>query len=374
MTKNCFLRTAILLLLILPACQRTAPLPPHIPTAVAALPTAVGKTAVPPTSTLSPAPTVTLTHTPLPTATNTPTPTATETETAVPTSTPTATVPPPTPTPTATLPLPTPAGVYSWTLKVPILMYHYISIPPEDADDLHIGLSVEPDHFQEQMTYLVKNGYTTIDLYDLSLAITNKRELPPKPVIITIDDGYRDHYENAFPILRDLGLTATFFVATDFVDQGHPTYMNWPMLEEMAAAGMRIEPHTKTHADLRDRSRADLIWQILGSQETIAAHVGYQPRYFAYPAGQYDEQTIQILAELDFWGAVTTNAGQWHGFNGRYEWPRFRIRHDTHLPEFSDLIDPADTVGGKPINETSPKTTTPTPTAKSKSQKNTHSS
>ncbi|MFQ5421300.1 MAG: polysaccharide deacetylase family protein [Anaerolineae bacterium] len=313
------------------------------------------------------APTHTATHTPtaVPTDTPTNTPEPTDTATAVPTDTATPTLPPtftpvplPNDTPTATavptatptpIPLPTPQGVYSWTLKVPILMYHYISVPPEGADKYRIDLSVSPDHFREQMAYLAANGFTTIDLYDLSRAITNKQELPEKPVIITIDDGYRDNYVNAFPVLQEFGQTATISLATQFLDDGHPDYLTWAMVEEMAAAGIRFEPHTKTHPDLRGQSRDYLIYQVLGSRETIAAHVGYMPRFFTYPSGRYDEGTIQILQELDFWGALTTWSGKWHGFDDRYEWTRLRVRNNTYLPEFIDLVDPGDTYRGKPV-------------------------
>jgi peptidoglycan/xylan/chitin deacetylase (PgdA/CDA1 family) len=217
-------------------------------------------------------------------------------------------------------------------------MYHYVSVPPEDADEYRLDLSVTPDDFRAQMEYLVTNGYTTVDLYDLSLAIVNKRELPEKPVIITLDDGYLDNYQNAFPILQELGLTATFFIATDFIDQNNPNYMTWTMISEMAAAGMRFEPHSKNHPDLRDRDRDFLIWQIAGSQETLAHHIGYTPRYFAYPAGRYDGAVIDIMAELDFWGAVVTAGGKWHGFNDRFEWRRMRVRYETTMAEFADLV------------------------------------
>ncbi|MCL4869565.1 MAG: polysaccharide deacetylase family protein [Anaerolineae bacterium] len=314
-----------------------------------------------PTFTLDPFPTSTYTHTPLPptwtitpTYTFTPFPTATATDTPSPSPTlhpsitPTITdTPAPTATPTL-MPLPTPHQVISWTLQVPILMYHYISTPPDDADIYRVDLSVEPAMFRAQMQYLVENGYSTIDLYDLSLAITNKIELPPKPVIITLDDGYVDNYWYAFPILQEFGLKATFFVITEFVDNNYASYMSWEMIEAMAAAGMRIEPHSKTHPDLSGRDRDYLIYQILGSQETIAAHIGYTPRYFAYPGGRYDELTMQILHELHFWGAVTTQGGKWHNFDSRYEWPRVRIRYTTPLAEFAGLVAAPGTVGGKP--------------------------
>lgn len=278
-----------------------------------------------------------------PTFTAIPSPTATATQLPTP--------PPPAPSPTAVAdgtllatpppppPLPTPQDNYSQTVKVPILMYHYISTPPEDADVYRVDLSVEPAVFREQMAYLVANGYSTIDLYDLSMAITGKLQLPPKPVIITLDDGYVDNYQNAFPVLREFGLRATFFVVTEFIDKGYAGYMNWAMIEEMAAAGMRIESHSKTHPDLRGQAHDYLIWQILGSQETLAAHIGYPPRYFSYPSGQYDEATIEVLKVLHFWGAVTTHSGKEHGFNDRYEWTRLRVRHRTPLAEFVDLVE-----------------------------------
>ena len=217
-------------------------------------------------------------------------------------------------------------------------MYHYISIPPQDADEYRIDLSVTPDNFRAQMAFLVESGYNTIDFYDLSLAIVNKRELPPNPVIITLDDAYRDNYENAFPVLKEFGLKTTIFVPTEFIDSGNPNHLTWEMIDEMAAYGIRFESHSKSHPDLSGRERDFLIWEILGSQETLAAHLGYTPRYFAYPSGRYDETTIEILTELDFWGAVTTAGGKWHGFNDRYEWTRMRVRNSYSLPEFADLV------------------------------------
>ncbi|MEI2608473.1 MAG: polysaccharide deacetylase family protein [Candidatus Promineifilaceae bacterium] len=301
---------------------------------------------LPPTWTQTPTFTLTPTNTftpfPTPTETNTPT----FTPTLHPSITPTITE---TPAPTATatpVPLPTPNGIYSRTLRVPILMYHYVSTPPEDADVYRLDLSVEPAMFRAQMQYLVENGYSTIDLYDLSLAITNQIVLPAKPVIITLDDGYVDNYWYAFPVLQEFGLKATFFVVTEFIDNNNPNYMSWEMIETMAAAGMRIEPHSKNHPDLSGRERDFLIYQMLGSQETIAAHIGYAPRYFAYPGGRYDEEAITVLMELNYWGAVTTQGGKWHGFNDRFEWTRVRVRHTTPLLEFVDLVDPANTISG----------------------------
>ncbi|MFN2135468.1 MAG: polysaccharide deacetylase family protein [Candidatus Promineifilaceae bacterium] len=343
--------TLLFAMLLLAACSPstaavavampTRPLSPAAPTVET---TATAVLEPPPSPTWTWTPTTIPSLTPPPTASATFPPTATATVTA--TTQPTVTSAPA--TATKLPPLPTPSGVYSWTLKVPILMYHYISEPPEDADKYRVDLSVTPQDFEAQMAYLDENGFEAVDLYDLSLAIAAKRDLPEKPVIITLDDGYLDNYTSAFPILRKYGMEATFFVVTQFIDDGREGYLTWDMVEEMAAAGMRFEPHSKTHPDLSIAERDFAIYEILGSQETIAAHTGDMPRYFCYPGGDYSDETIEILKELDFWGALTTAGGEWHGFKDRFEWTRLRMRNTTALSEFADLVDPGATVSGKP--------------------------
>jgi peptidoglycan/xylan/chitin deacetylase (PgdA/CDA1 family) len=281
----------------------------------------------------------------LPTPTDEPTITPTHTPTIVPvTPRPTDVVftagTMPTAVSTATpLPLPTPYKTVSSTLQVPILMYHYISIPPADADSYRLGLSTSPDLFRQQMVYLAENDFTPIDLYDLSLAIAAKTTLPDKPIIITLDDGYVDNYENALPILQEFGFVATFFIATDFIDRNDYNYMSWEMIMELSFAGMRIEPHSMTHPDLRGFTVNANRYEMRGSRDRIEAFIGYEPRFFAYPSGQYDENSVQAAEELGFWGAVTTNGGTWHGFNDRYEWTRLRMRPDLRMEEFSEWVE-----------------------------------
>jgi peptidoglycan/xylan/chitin deacetylase (PgdA/CDA1 family) len=298
--------------------------------AAALLPKASATFTPTPTPTNTPTPTPTATATPTPTATQTPspeaiappsdTPTPSLTPTPTPTPTPTQT---PTPTPTPT-PLPTPDG-WERVLVVPILMYHYISEPPPDADNYRLDLSIAPQTFAEHMAYLHSAGYTTIDLYHLLDALTWGRALPENPIILTFDDGYRDNYENAFPVLQQYGFAATFFVLTEPIDEGSDRYMTWAQVEEMARAGMDIEPHSKTHPDLRGKPRDFLVWEILGSAQTVEAHTGRTPRFFAYPSGWYDDALVEFLNEAGFWGAVTTWYGWDHAWPDRYELQRIRI-------------------------------------------------
>lgn len=239
--------------------------------------------------------------------------------------------------------LPTPiANDGDYTERLPILMYHYLSVPPASADIYRTDLSVDPAQFRQQLAHLHENGFTTIDLYDLTLALSNQRELPPKPVLLTFDDGYRDNYENAFPLLQEFGMKATFFIVTDVIEEGRPDYLTWKMVTEMSHAGMSMEMHTRTHPDLTLSEHDDQWEEIKGSQELILARTGHYPRFLAYPSGKYDEGVISVLREGDLWGAVTTKWGAVHTYRLRYELKRMRMRNETTIAVFSDMINLAD--------------------------------
>ncbi len=268
----------------------------------------------------------------LPTPTATPTFTPTPTPTVTPTPTPTAT---PTPTPT---PGPTPDGVYR-RVRVPILMYHHIDDPPPSVGRIRYNLSVPPNRFEAHLRYLKEAGYTTISLDDLVYYLTRGRPLPPKPVIITLDDGYRDNYTAAFPLLKKYGFTATFFIITDVVNQGHPDYLTWDMVREMRQAGMQFGVHGRTHIDLSQASRDHLIWQALGSTEVFQVELGEPARYISYPSGRYDDEVIAIYRSAHYWAGLTTRQGATHDSNNLFELKRVRISHDTTVQQLAILLE-----------------------------------
>lgn len=224
------------------------------------------------------------------------------------------------------------------SLHVPILMYHYLSVPPADADIYRRDLSVTPDLFAKQLDRIAAEGYTVISLYDLYSALVSGAPLPEKPVVITFDDGYRDAYENAFPILREHGMKATFFVLTDFMDENRPEYLTWDMAREMLAAGMSIESHGRNHVSLEGKDHDYLVWQALGSLQTIQYELGVAPRFVSYPAGEYDQNTIDIFRSANFLGGVTTEQGATHASNDLFELTRVRVRGSTTPDDLSKLL------------------------------------
>jgi peptidoglycan/xylan/chitin deacetylase (PgdA/CDA1 family) len=283
-------------------------------------------TALPPSPT--PEPTATATATP-PAPTATPEPTQTPFPSPAPTET---LIPPPTPTP-----LPTPDGIVR-TANVPILMYHYISIPPAGADAVRRDLSVSPQVFAEQLQYLKDNGYQSISLDDLNRHLQLGDPLPEKPIILTFDDGYRDNYEFAFPLLVKYGFTGAFFLVTEPIDKGDDAYLTWPQVALMSRMGMDMEPHSYTHPDLSGQPLDYVVWQVIGSKEAIEERTGKTCRFFAYPSGQYDQQVVDVLRSAYFWGALASRAGTEHSSDGMFDLARVRVRGSDTLEQFTHKL------------------------------------
>ena len=223
-------------------------------------------------------------------------------------------------------------------IRVPVLMYHYVSELPADADAIRRGLTLHPDIFRQHIEYLSDNGYNSVSLYDIDSALENGTELPPNPVVLTFDDGYIDAYTEVFPVLQAHNMTGTFFIITQFADDSLPGYLNWGQIAEMADAGMNMEGHTKTHATLNERDFDFLVFQVMGSLESLIVHSGQIPRMFSYPVGRYDEHTLRFMESTPVERAVTTQVGTVHTTDNRFEMLRMRITDQTGVAALIHLL------------------------------------
>jgi peptidoglycan/xylan/chitin deacetylase (PgdA/CDA1 family) len=235
--------------------------------------------------------------------------------------------------------LPTPDDkAASRQVNLPILMYHYVEPWPPGAGELRQNLTVQPADFAAEMAYLHAQGYVTVSLYDLMAALALGQPLPRRAVVLTFDDGYRTLFDYAAPAMAPYGYTGTVFVVTQLMDENFTQYLTWPQAEALYAAGWKIEPHTKTHALLAGADRAYQLYEMLGSMQTIQAHIGATPRFFAYPYGKWDDTTLALERELNLWAAVTEVPGAIHGFNDRYELHRVRINGTITMADFVRTI------------------------------------
>ncbi len=185
--------------------------------------------------------------------------------------------------------------------KVMILNYHKI-------DDMNISLSVPPEDFDKQMKYLYDHGYHTISPDDLYNSLEGNAELPENPVLITFDDGYRDNYENAYPILQKYGFKGTIFGTTSYLGV-YPNYTTWDMAREMDANGISIESHTVDHKSMTDLTDEQLRSELVDSKRKAEEELGHEVDYMAYPTGTYNLHIAQLVKEAGYKAAFTIKYG-----------------------------------------------------------------
>lgn len=216
------------------------------------------------------------------------------------TSSPTET---PSPTLTSTFtPISTATLEPTWPIQgpgeiiAPILLYHHIASSP--SNNLYY---VSPHEFEKQMYLLHEWGYKTISVEMLAKAINEGAPLPPKPIIITFDDGSETVYTTAFPIMQKYNFIGTIYVVHNYI--GIPNYMNARQIRELYASGWEVGSHSLSHVNLTervDRQRSEIV----ESRRKLQSLLGIPIQTFAYPFGAYNEDSVYYLRYAGYLAAV----------------------------------------------------------------------
>lgn len=197
------------------------------------------------------------------------------------------------------------------TVRVPIFVYHSVRPHVSNEDPFQDKFDITPELFEKQLSYLNEHDYTTITFDNLVAYFKEHKPLPPKPVILSFDDGWHNQYRYAFPLLKKYHVRATFFIFTEGIDRPH--FMSWDEIKELDAAGMAIGGHTQTHPLLiAIQDPAILQSEIAGGKKIIEAHLGKPITIFAYPFGHASPRTIQAVKKAGFIAARTQYRGLYH--------------------------------------------------------------
>jgi peptidoglycan/xylan/chitin deacetylase (PgdA/CDA1 family) len=186
----------------------------------------------------------------------------------------------------------------SSTNVVPILVYHKIApkdfVPKKKSDEHY---NVHEDVFAQQMQYLDDNGYTALTMKDL-IAREKNHTLPAKPVAITLDDGWREQYDNALPVLLMHHFPATFYIYSSVI--GGRAYMSLDEIQSLVYLNMEIGGHTKTHPMLAKIPRERLHAEIFDNKKYLEEKLHTSVTDFAYPYGNFNENVIKMLIEAGY--------------------------------------------------------------------------
>lgn len=184
---------------------------------------------------------------------------------------------------------------------VPILMYHVIG--PPAADEAYPDLFLETADFQAQVDWLAENGYTPVTLIQVQDAWYEDGTLPPKPIVLSFDDGYLGQYLDAMPILKKKGWAGQLNLKSEGSD------LSGKQARKMYQAGWEIASHTITHPDLTTIDAATLKQELVGSKRQLEKELGIEIVNFCYPAGQYNDEVIAAVEAAGYRGATTVNPG-----------------------------------------------------------------
>jgi len=176
---------------------------------------------------------------------------------------------------------------------LPILMYHSISDDTEPGVRPYYRVCTGPQRFREQMRWLKDDGYRGVTLSAGLKWLNSQRgeqgtNSEFRPVVITFDDGFRDFFTHAFPILQTQGFSATMYLLTAFIGGERRSFksrecLNWVEVKELHRAGIEFGSHTTNHPQLLELPWSEVEHEIKDSKLDIEAQLGVPCATFAYP-------------------------------------------------------------------------------------------
>lgn len=234
--------------------------------------------------------------------------------------------------------------VLAFSLKpargIPVLMYHHLA-PRAIANKSGHAVVITPELMESHMRYLKHNGYSSITPRDLAEHLLDGKPLPPRPVLITSDDGYESNYVYAFPILKKYNMKATIYLITAMIsdnkkpfDPAVPSYLNWSQVKEMAESGLvSFESHTHNlhFTDSRRRYGMEVVTpefleqDIKTSVNLIKEKTGQVPVSLAYPYGHFKKRYRTALEKAGIRIAFTVREGLVRPYDNPYELSRITV-------------------------------------------------
>lgn len=185
-------------------------------------------------------------------------------------------------------------------VQVPTLMYHAVSDNLWGIEELFVS----PSELEQQLSYLLEEGYEPIFFSDLPNLSDYEN-----PILLTFDDGYDDNYTELLPLLEEYNVKATVFVITGLVDTEH--YLTAEQVKALSDSGLvEIQSHTVNHNELPTLSREDQEYELTQSRLDLARITRKIPSVLCYPSGERSDTTVELTQTYYDFG-VDMNGGLW---------------------------------------------------------------
>jgi peptidoglycan/xylan/chitin deacetylase (PgdA/CDA1 family) len=197
------------------------------------------------------------------------------------------------------------AGATGRSTPIPILMYHAIAKAPSGTP--YPTLYVPKAEFAAEMATLARRGYRAVTLTQAYDHWNKGTPLPRKPIVLTFDDGYRNVYENAFPVLRRHHWPGVLNLEVRFMNK--PWGLAQSRIRRLLVAKWELASHTINHRDLTGLTDAELATEVLDSRFLLQRLFRVPVLFFCYPAGRYNARVVREVKAAGYAGATSTRTG-----------------------------------------------------------------
>lgn len=183
-----------------------------------------------------------------------------------------------------------------------IFVYHRF------GDDRYPSTNTSLEQLRSDFEHLKKNNYQVVPLSKLVNTIKEGKAVPSNWVVLTIDDAYKSFYTNGLPIFKEYGFPFSLFVYVKATDERYGDFMTWEMIKDTSKFG-EIELHSYTHPRLTKLSKENIIADTQKAIDVFEKNMGYKPKFFAYPYGDYNKKVQEVIKSFGFDGILNQTAG-----------------------------------------------------------------
>lgn len=224
-------------------------------------------------------------------------------------------------------------------MRIPIITYHYVEYVKNRADTMRQKLTINPRLFEQQIKSLHDHQVQTYFVKEIPSLLKGDLALASKSAVLTFDDGYRDFYTDAFPILKKYQMKGTIFLISSFL--GRNDFLTLEQVTEMLDSGLiEVGSHTLHHANLKKANLGYATDEIVQSKANLEKLFGISIESFAYPYGAFDDQAVRLVKEASYSAAVSTVPGANHHPQDLFVLRRWRagVLNGTYSAESLDTL------------------------------------
>ncbi len=199
---------------------------------------------------------------------------------------------------------------YLFLALLPLVMWAdaHIFVYHRFGDPAHASTNTSLEVLRAEFEYFKNNGYKVIPLSTLAKAFQEKTPIDPKWVVLTIDDSYKSFYNNGLPLFKEYGYPFTLFIYIEATDRHYRDFMTWDQIREAEQHG-EIGLHSYGHHHMVSMSAEEVREDTLKGIASFEKELGYRPKYYAYPYGEYDEKVRGVIESFGFDLVINQNSG-----------------------------------------------------------------